>query len=371
MFYLPTSTAQFCANPNFRFHLSVEARPLHFHRPARTSRGVLTAMERYEIVALTHDGRRGVGEAVPMPGLSVEGGAGYGQRLAAICEAVTEANGLFPDDLADAASMRFGIETALLSARVNGAALWDSPFSRGRAGLDIHHLIWMDTAENMFARMVEGVERGFRCLKLKVGALLWEEELALLREVHRRFPLVEIRVDANGAWSAEEAPAKLAALAAAGVELIEQPLRAGQPEALARLMDTSPLPIALDEELIAARTPTQRERLLEALRPHAIVIKPSLHGGFSGAEHWAQLADQRGIRWWVNSALEGPYGHAALAEWCGLHAPSTLHGLGTGQLYRNAPPGRVQLCGCQLQDMPFPAKAVTGIAPPEYHRRLI
>ncbi len=351
MFRTPTATAAFCAAPNFRFHLSVEAKPLHFHRPARTSRGALEMMERYEITAITHDGRCGVGEATPLPGLSVEGGSGYGRRLAAICRAVNEAGALAPDDLLDAASMRFGIESALLSARVNGRALWDSPFSRGRSGLSIHHLIWMDSPAAMLARMEEGVARGFRCLKLKVGALPWEEELALLREAHRRFPLVEIRVDANGAWSPEEAPAKLAALASAGVELIEQPLRLGQWEAMAALMDISPLPIALDEELIAARTSRQREQLLSALRPHALVIKPSLHGGFSGAEDWVRLADERGIRWWVNAALEGPVGHAALAEWCGLHAPSTLHGLGTGQLYRDAAPGRVQLIGTELREI--------------------
>ncbi len=351
MFAKHSSTADFCAAPPFRFHLSVEARPLHFRRPARTSRGALELMERYEITALTHDGRCGLGEATPMPGLSVEGGRGYGQRLAAICEAVNEAGCLAPDDLLDAASMRFGIETALLSALVNGRALWDSSFSRGQIGLPIHHLIWMDSPENMLSCMADGVARGFRCLKLKVGALPWEVELSLLREARRRFPHVEIRVDANGVWSAQEALGKLCALASAGVELAEQPIRPGQPEAMAQLMDNSPLPLALDEELIAARTPLQREHLLNHLRPHAIVIKPGLHGGFSGAEDWAKLADARGIRWWVNSALEGPVGHAALAEWCGLHAPSTLHGLGTGQLYRDAAPGRVQLCGHELREV--------------------
>ncbi len=356
-----SSTAAFCAAPDFRFHLQVVARPLHFHRPARTSRGELEVMERYEIEVLTHDGRRGVGEATPMPGLSVEGGAGYGRRLHAICEAVNEAQALAPDDLLDAASMRFGIEIALLSARVNGAVLWDSPFSRGRCGLAIHHLIWMDTTAAMLTRMAEGVAQGFRCLKLKVGALPWAEELALLHEVHNRFPLVEIRVDANGAWTPEEAPGKLAALAAAGVELIEQPIKPRQRDAMARLMDATPLSIALDEELISARTPRQRRLLLDALRPHALVIKPSLHGGFSGAEDWAQLASERGIRWWINSALEGPVGHAALAEWCGLHAPSTLHGLGTGQLYRDAAPGRVQLCGCELRENRFIYRTISNL----------
>ncbi len=343
-------TEAFCADPGFRFHLSVQARPLQFRRPARTSRGELTTMQRYEITAQTADGRFGVGEATPMPGLSAEGGAGYGRRLAAICRAVNELGGLAPDDLADAPSMRFGIETALLSARVNGRALWDSPFSRGQAGLAIHHLVWMDSAAAMLESMEEGVARGFSCLKLKVGALPWAEELTLLREVRRRFPAIEIRVDANGAWTAAEALPRLEALANAGVALIEQPLRPRQTEAMAQLMALSPLPIALDEELITARSPQQRDRLLDALQPHALVIKPSLHGGLSGAEDWAAIATERGIRWWINSALEGPIGHAALAEWCGLHAPSTLQGLGTGQLYSDAAPGRVSLCGCELRE---------------------
>ncbi len=351
MFAPADSTAAFCAAPGFRFRLNVEARPLRFTRPARTSRGELYGMERYEISVQTHDGRYGLGEATPMPGLAQEAGPNYGQRLAAICRAVEQAGGLFPDDLADASSMRFGIESALLSARAHGAALWDSPFSRGKSGLAIHHLIWMDSPANMLASMAEGVERGFNCIKLKVGALPWEQELALLREARRRFPYVEIRVDANGAWRPEEAPAKLHALATADVSLIEQPIRPKQYEAMAQLIATTPIPIALDEELIAARTPRQRERLLELLRPHALVIKPSLHGGFSGAEDWATLATSFGIRWWVNSALEGPVGHAALAEWCGQHAPSTLHGLGTGQLYYDAAPGRVALCGCELREV--------------------
>ncbi len=352
MFSYADSTQNFCAGPGFRFRLSVEARPLLFRRPARTSRGALERMERYEITALTHDGRRGIGEATPMPGLSPEAGADYGQRLAAACEAVTAAQGLAPEALADAPSMRMGIETALISAHASGGPLWDSPFARGEAGLAIHHLIWMDSPANMLTSMAEGMARGFGCLKLKVGALPWPDELHLLAEARARFPQAQLRVDANGAWSPAEAATKLADLAALGIEHIEQPIRPGQWEAMASLIRHAPLPIALDEELISARSAPQREQLLDALHPQAIVIRPGLHGGFSGAEHWAQLAAERGIRWWINSALEGPVGHAALAEWCGLHAPNTLHGLGTGRLFRDAPRGRVQLCGCQLRECP-------------------
>ncbi len=352
------STAGFCAAPGFRFRLSVRPVPLHFRQPARTSRGDLCDKERYEIVAIAEDGRRGVGEATPMPGLSPEAGADYAERLHAACREVEEAQCLPEDCLREAPSMRFGMECALLSARKNGAPLWDSLFARGEQGLPIHHLIWMDSAEAMLAAMDDGIRRGFRCLKLKVGALPFAEELAMLREAHRRYPLAEIRVDANGAFSPQEAADKLSALAEAGVSLIEQPLRPGQTEALAVLIAASPLPIALDEELIAARNTQQRTKLLDSLHPHALVIKPSLHGGFSGAEEWAALAQARGIRWWLNSALEGPPGHAALAEWCGRFAPDTLHGLGTGRLFRPAAPGRVILCGCELR-----AALSTGAAP--------
>ncbi len=340
------STAVFCAAPGFRFRLRVRECPLHFRRPARTSRGDLAVMSRWEIVAETEDGRCGLGEATPMPGLSPEAGADYGERLHAACREVEAAQSLAPAALAHAPSMRFGIETALLSAR--RSPLWDSDFARGEQGLHLHHLIWMDSTAAMLARMEEGIELGFSCLKLKVGALPWAEEIALLQEARRRFPQAEIRVDANGAFSVSEAPARLAELAEAGVALMEQPLRPGQREALAALIADSPLSIALDEELIAARTESERAELLERLRPQAIVIKPSLHGGFGGAEEWAALAGARGIRWWLNSALEGSVGHAALCEWCGLHAPHQLHGLGTGRLYAGAAPSRVRLKGCQL-----------------------
>ncbi len=347
----PFESAARCAAPGFRFRLRVEARPLRFRRPARTSRGALTEKERYEIICEAEDGRLGRGEATPMPGLSTEAGEDYAARLRTACREVERAGGLAPEALADASSMRFGMESALLSALAGGenAPLWGSPFARGEAGLALHHLIWMDSAENMLASMSEGVARGFRCLKLKVGALPWAEEVAMLREARRRFPQAEIRLDANGAFSPDEAPAKLAELAAAGVALIEQPLQPGQRAELAALIAHSPLPIALDEELIAARRHAERAALLDVLRPQALVIKPSLHGGFAGLEDWAALAEARGIRWWLNSALEGPPGLAALADWCGAHAPATLHGLGTGQLYADAAPGRVSLIGCELR----------------------
>ncbi len=344
----PASVAAFCAAPGFRFRLRVERQQLRFRRPARTSRGELAMRELWLIHAEAEGGRSGLGEAAPLPGLSPEAGEDYGPRLLAACREVEAAGGLAEDALADAPSMRFGIEAALLSARAGGGVLWDTPFARGETGLALHHLIWMDSAEAMLARMAEGYARGFRCLKLKVGALPWAEELALLRRARADFPQAEIRVDANGAFHPAEAAGRLAQLAEAGVSCIEQPLRPGQGEAMAALIAAAPLRIALDEELIAARNHSGRAALLDALHPHALVLKPTLHGGLSGAEDWAALAEARGIAWWANSAMEGPAGHAALAAWCAHRAPHTLHGLGTGQLFADAPPGRLRLEGCRL-----------------------
>lgn len=332
----------------FRFRICTERRLLHFRRPARTSRGDLRTREVYRVRVLTPDGV-GTGDCCCMPGLSPEAGQDYAQQLEAACRAIERQGGLLPCQLQEAPSLRFGIESALLAARRPGCPRWDSPLSRGEAGLEIHHLIWMDTAERMLCQMEEGAQRGFRRLKLKVGALPFEVERDMLQEARRRFPECELYVDANGAFHPENALARLEALAACGVRCIEQPLAPGQGEALARLIQASPLPIALDEELLTARSLSARRRLLETLRPHAIVIKPSLHGGFSGAEEWAALADAAHIRWWLNSALESHVGLDALAEWCGRHAPNALQGLGTGRLFVDDAPGRFRLEGRELR----------------------
>lgn len=341
-------TAQLAHHPPFRFRLRTERQVLHFRRPARTSRGDLLTREIYRVQALTPDGI-GTGDCCCMPGLSPEAGPGYSQRLEEACRAVERQGGLLPRQLQEAPSLRFGIESALLAARRPGLPRWDSPLARGERGLEIHHLIWMDTAERMLLQMEEGVQRGFRRLKLKVGALPFEEERDLLQEARRRFPECELYVDANGALSPTEALPRLEALAACGVHCIEQPLAPGQEEELAHLIQASPLPIALDEELLTARHSTARRQLLERLQPHAIVIKPSLHGGLSGAEEWAALAEAAHIRWWLNSALESHVGLDTLAEWCGRYAPDTIQGLGTGRLFTDDSPGLFQLEGRELR----------------------
>lgn len=318
-----------------------QKRVLHFRRPAATSRGELTERVTFVIEVRTEHGC-GYGECCTMPGLLP---APTDAELNHWCRE-TEKWGGIPAGQRIPSPIRFGLECALQEAQHPGLPRWDTPFSRGECGICIHHLIWMSDAPSMLAAMADGIQRGFTCLKLKVGALSFDEEIRMLREAHAAFPQAEIRVDANGAFSPAEAFVKLEALAAAGVSSIEQPIRPGQWDALRELCRNTPLPIALDEELITAHNAA--EQLLDSIMPQALVIKPSLHGGLAAAESLAGMAEQRGIRWWINSSLESHIGLTALAEWCGLHAPDTLHGLGTGRLFTDDSPGGVQLNGTSL-----------------------
>lgn len=303
---------------------NIQSRLLHFKRPARTSRGALTTRQTYTIHLQTTSGAIGIGECCTMPGLSPEDGTHPKDILASTLEAIAKQKQL-PPNLPS--SFRFGIESALWSllAKPSGAM--------ANQGVEIHHLIWMDTADAMLLQMEQGIRQGFRCLKMKIGALPFEEECELLREARRRFPLAELRVDANGAFSPQTALEQLTELAHMGVSFIEQPLPPSQLQALATLIQTSPLPIALDESLIGAQTPRERRLLLDTLHPAAIVIKPSLHGGWTGTEDWICAAEERHIEWWLNSALESKIGLSALTRWCQHYAPGRLQGLGTGQLF--------------------------------------
>ena len=333
MLRLPAELLKHFPHP---LRLRWQKRVLHFKHPAATSRGALTTRTTFIIQAETSLGS-GFGECCTMPGLLPEPQEAELQHW---CRE-TERQGGMPDG--DIPSpVRFGLECALLAALSPGQARWNTAFSRGDAGIPIHHLIWMESAEKMLEAMRDGINRGFRCLKMKVGALPFEQELELLREAHAAFPHAEIRVDANGAFAVEDALPRLEQLARAGSSSIEQPIRPGQWAAMAEICRQSPLPIALDEELIACKHAAE---LLDSIHPHAVVIKPSLHGGLMAAEHWASLAEERNINWWVNSALESHVGLTALAEWCAYAAPGRMQGLGTSCLFADDAPGDVYLQG--------------------------
>ena len=316
----------------------VERRIFHFRFPAGTSRGVYTTRTSW-LVKLTNDeGHIGVGECAPLPQLSCDDLPNYEEVLHEACLQVEATNAVPVEKLRPYPSMLFGFETAMLNLQQQSWALFDTPFSRGEEGIPINGLVWMGSFDEMRRRMEEKLRGGFQCVKLKIGAIDFDEELSLIKMLRQRFSRenVELRVDANGAFSPEEAPRRLEQLAQYDIHSIEQPIRQGQWQVMATLCRNTPLPIALDEELIGVNDPYKKEELLDVIRPQYIIIKPSLHGGMVGATEWVTMARQRGIGSWMTSALECNIGLNAVAHLAALlYGPAITmpQGLGTGQLF--------------------------------------
>lgn len=320
-----------------RYQIDIEPRTLHFKQPAGTSRGVYTT-RRIHLVHLSdpnEPGRVGIGECAPLPQLSRDDLPDYEERLAAACAHLATSGTLDVEALRPYPSILFGLETALTHFHAGSLAFHDTPFSRGEAGIPINGLIWMGDYQMMLEQIERKIETGFRCVKLKIGAIRFEEELALLRHIRAKLPAgkVELRVDANGAFTPAEAMEKLQRLAELEIHSIEQPIRAGQWEEMARLAAASPLPIALDEELIGHDTYEEKTRLLQTIRPRYIILKPSLHGGIHGCEEWIEIAGREGIGWWITSALESNIGLNSIAQWCATLGNPLPQGLGTGALF--------------------------------------
>lgn len=317
--------------------MSVTSRLLHFKQPAGTSRGTYTT-RRVWYVSLTsteHPERVGVGECAPLPQLSCDDLPDYEAILTDACRQLEQTGTLDVEALRPYPSILFGLETAIRHYEAGSWALWDTPFSRGEAGIPINGLIWMGDYSSMLQQIEKKMQAGYRCIKLKIGAIQFEEELALLRHIRSHFSAkeIELRVDANGAFAPHDALDKLKRLAELELHSIEQPIRAGQWEEMARLTAETPLPIALDEELIGCHRPEDKRLLLETIRPQYIILKPSLHGGIHGGNEWIDEAERQQIDWWITSALESNIGLNAIAQWCGTHHNPLPQGLGTGLLF--------------------------------------
>ena len=310
-----------------------------FKRPAKTSRGVYHTHKIWYVVvhSATNPTHFGIGECAPLVDLSCDYSLNYAQTLQHICAGVQAAGALNSEALRRYPSILFGLETALLHYQHQSLQLWDNAFTRGQAGIPVNGLIWMDDYNTMLEQIDVKLEAGFRCIKLKIGAIHFEEELKLLRHIRSRYDAntVTLRVDANGAFFPQEAQDKLAQLVELDIHSIEQPIRAGQWQQMAELTRTTPLPIALDEELIGIHTQVEKKQLLQTIQPQYIILKPTLHGGISGAQEWIALAEQLGIGWWVTSALESNIGLNAIAQWCASTGNPLPQGLGTGGLYTN------------------------------------
>ncbi len=313
----------------------VYPRQLHFKEPAGTSRGIYTTRNVWYVLLENAQGRTGVGECAPLPHLSPDASSDYAARLES-CLAEFAQNG----DLRNAVpetypSIRFGLETALLHVRAGSVRLFDTPFSRGEEGLPINGLIWMGNYQKMLERVEQKLAQGFTCLKFKIGGIDFESECDLLRLVRKRFPdpgLLEIRLDANGAFTEENCMARLERLASFKPHSIEQPVRPGLWRLMERVCRESPVPVALDEELIGV-CGQQREELVKTLRPAWLVLKPTLHGGIAGCCKWVDLACANGAGYWVTSALESAVGLNAIAQWRATEPCDMPQGLGTGQLF--------------------------------------
>lgn len=309
---------------------------LDFIRPGGTSRGVLTTKDTWFL--LLEDGDAwGIGECGLFRGLSADDRPGYESRLAWACQNVHMGLESLREELREWPSLVFGLEQAFRSLQAAFPLhLFDSPFLRGEA-IPINGLIWMGDPGFMQAQVRQKIAAGYRCLKLKIGALDFKTELDLLAKIRRQFRVndLEIRVDANGAFAPGEALDKLEQLAALELHSIEQPIRQGQWEEMARICRESPLPVALDEELIGVFDEAARNRLLDEIRPAYIILKPTLLGGYAASEAWIALARERGIGWWVTSALESNIGLNAIAQWTATQQTEMPQGLGTGSLFSN------------------------------------
>lgn len=333
---------------------SIEHRVLHFKQPAGTSRGVYTTRDVW-YVTLMADGVSGVGECAPLPDLSCDALPDYEEYLHAACHMTCQLGRIPTEQLRDYPSMLFGLECAWRAlhegCRADGMNVYERAFVDGKMGIPINGLVWMGTYEEMRARLEEKLRAGYRCVKLKIGAINFDDELSLIRRIRDDYDkdVVQLRVDANGAFTAGvDAESKLSQLAAFDIHSIEQPIRQGQWDEMARLCATSRLPIALDEELIGVNMPKEKARLLDTIQPQYIVLKPSLHGGLSGCDEWIRLAEQRGIGWWATSALESNIGLTAIARWCASYHPSMPQGLGTGLLFTDNTPPSTHILGDEL-----------------------
>ena len=336
--------------------IEIEERTLHFKQPAGTSRGVYTE-RRIWLVTVTDGSAIGIGECAPLPKLSCDDIPNYAEVLRHFCDEVERTGEIPYEALRDYPSMLFGLETAFYEVRRKKEegrdVLFDTSFSRGEVGIPINGLVWMGTFDEMRERIEQKLEQGFRCVKLKIGAIDFDAELELIKQIRGRFSRheVELRVDANGAFRFDEALYKLELLSQYALHSIEQPIKAGQWANMAELCRESPLPIALDEELIGVNDPEQKRQMLNIIKPRYIILKPSLHGGMMGVREWVDTARDMGIGSWITSALESNIGLNAIAQLCSDiygDAIKMPQGLGTGQLFTDNIPMPLEIRGDQL-----------------------
>ena len=310
---------------------------LNFKMPSGTSRGILKTKETWFVI-IESKGKKGIGECGIFRGLSIDDRPDYEDWLKWTCNNIKLGLSVLLDELIEFPSIQFGLEMAFKSLKSdNPFELFPSKFTKGEDSIPINGLIWMGTKQFMKEQIQDKIQSGFTCIKMKIGAIDFDAEVELLKSIRKEFSSsdIELRVDANGAFNASDALEKLKILSDLDLHSIEQPIKQGQYQQMAVLCEQSPLPIALDEELIGIFSVTDKHKLLQTINPQYIILKPSLIGGLKGSDDWIEIAEKQNIGWWITSALESNVGLNAIAQFTYLKQSPMPQGLGTGSLYIN------------------------------------
>ena len=320
--------------------ISILKYPLHFKQAAGTSRGILRKKNTWFIKIQNKQdaGKFGLGEINMFQGLSYDDRDDFYSTLKQIEEQPEKFLSDIYQSLVEFPAIRFGLETALLdyhSQQQN--ILFPSEFTKGKTGIPINGLIWMGDETFMKAQIKAKLDLGYRCLKMKIGAINFDTELQILQSIRKEYTEenLELRVDANGAFEPNNALRQLEILSSLDLHSIEQPIKQGNWEMMQTLCKNTPLPIALDEELIGINDHEKKKELIDIIKPQYIILKPALVGGFKASEEWISIADTSNVKWWVTSALESNVGLNAIAQWTYALNTNNFQGLGTGQLFTN------------------------------------
>lgn len=310
---------------------------LHFKKPGGTSRGVLHDKSTY-LILLEENGKTAYGECNRFVNLSFDDRPNYNEKLQDVCKRLPSEKHQLLEELTDWPSIYFGVETVLKDWE-NGSEQIIFPEVIGDNGFSIptNGLIWMGPKDDMRRQIINQLEKGYTSIKLKVGAIDFESELELIRYIRKDFTIdeVEVRLDANGAFTSADVMEKLHRLSDYGISYIEQPIKAGNWEAMATICELSPIKIALDEELIGIQQLEQRQKMVDTISPHLLILKPALIGGFHAANQWKKIIEESGGSWVITSALESNIGLNAIAQYTALGWTDYAQGLGTGQLFTN------------------------------------
>jgi len=310
---------------------------LQFKRPSGTSRGVLTTKETW-FIKITNAQHTGIGECGILRSLSIDDRPDYEEKLQWVCENINLGKDILWESLREFPSIQFGVEMAFQSLKSQDPfILFPSKFTSGIESIPINGLVWMGSKADMKEQISQKIDAGFHCIKLKIGAIDFQAELDLLKYIRSQFSSeeIELRVDANGAFTTNEALEKLERLSQFDIHSIEQPIKQGNWSVMKELCEKTPIPIALDEELIGITDVSKKQDLLQKVKPQYIIFKPSLIGGYRGTKEWIDLAAALNIGWWITSALESNIGLNAISQWTYLQNSPMPQGLGTGSLYTN------------------------------------